>query len=159
MKKADYGDKFDNHLLEQYKQYTDIADRITQRRDQANVFYFSLVSALFAFISYIFQKGTINANNAIILAVISALGALICSSWYLYVMSKKELKRVKYRVISEMEKCLPYPCYTREKQMIDEGRTNGKYTAVRAIEAYIPAILAMAYVVLLVYAVYNMMVL
>ena len=37
-----YGDKFQDHLIEQYKLYVEMADRVSARRAQTNRFYISL---------------------------------------------------------------------------------------------------------------------
>jgi hypothetical protein len=48
---AAYGDKFQDHLMEQYKICVEMADRVSVRRNQANSFYISLLSALIALLS------------------------------------------------------------------------------------------------------------
>ncbi len=48
--KDHYGDNYQAHLLEQYKLYVDITDKISARRNQVNSFYISLLSGLLAFI-------------------------------------------------------------------------------------------------------------
>ena len=48
MDRDKYGDNYQAHLLEQYKLYVEMADRISQRREQSNRFYAGLVSAIVA---------------------------------------------------------------------------------------------------------------
>ena len=57
MKPEEYGDKYSAHLLEQYKLYVEMADRVSQRRDQSNRFYVTIVSALAAIVVVIARLG------------------------------------------------------------------------------------------------------
>ena len=43
-----YGDKYQEHFLEQYKLYVDMAEATSRRRDQVNRFYPTLFSAFAA---------------------------------------------------------------------------------------------------------------
>jgi hypothetical protein len=43
---ADYGDRYREHLFEQYKMYVDSADRISQRRSSTNSFLLTVNAAL-----------------------------------------------------------------------------------------------------------------
>lgn len=53
MTKEEYGDNFQAHLLDQYKLYVEMADRISARRVQINNFYTSFLSGLLAFLSIV----------------------------------------------------------------------------------------------------------
>lgn len=46
MKPEEYGEKYQDHLLAQYKLFVEMADRVSQRRDQSNRFYVTFVSAI-----------------------------------------------------------------------------------------------------------------
>ena len=43
-----YGDKFKDHLIEEYKLFVQMADNVSARRSQANQFYISVLSILLA---------------------------------------------------------------------------------------------------------------
>ena len=45
--------KYNDHVLDQYKLYVEMADRISSRRLTANSFFLSLNSILIAFLSYV----------------------------------------------------------------------------------------------------------
>ena len=51
VEKEIYGDKFQEHLLDQYKIYVELADRVTERRHKTNQFYSSLFSISIPLIS------------------------------------------------------------------------------------------------------------
>ena len=66
-------------LLEQYKLYVDMADRISSRRIEASKFYTSLLTGLLALISLI--EGINLAGVQDILLTIGILGVLLCFVW------------------------------------------------------------------------------
>jgi hypothetical protein len=49
-------DKWHSHLLDQYKLYVEMADRISQRRTSANTYFLSVNSAILAFAGYLTSK-------------------------------------------------------------------------------------------------------
>ena len=49
----EYGENYKAHLLEQYKLYVEMADRISARRQTANSFFLSINTAIIALISYL----------------------------------------------------------------------------------------------------------
>jgi len=48
MNREEYGEQFKEHLIEQYKLYVEMTDRISDRRERTNRFYISLLSVLLA---------------------------------------------------------------------------------------------------------------
>ena len=68
MSSDDYGPEYNNHLLEQYKLYVEMADRVSQRRDQSNRFYVTIVSALAAIVVIIARLGVPEDGTEVILS-------------------------------------------------------------------------------------------
>jgi hypothetical protein len=112
MDKQNYGEKFQDHLLEQYKLYVDLSDRTSARRNQMNSFYTSLLSGLLALITLITNKDIIAFKNtkfqAAAFLAVAALGMLLCIVWYLSIRSYKDLNSGKFKVIHELEQQLPF---------------------------------------------------
>src|SRR5215211_423888 len=48
-----YGGEYQNHLLEQYKLYVQMADKISERRQSANSFFLTINTALIAFLGLV----------------------------------------------------------------------------------------------------------
>ena len=44
MSPEEYGDKYSDHLPEQYKLYVEMTDRVSQRRERSNQFFITLLS-------------------------------------------------------------------------------------------------------------------
>lgn len=135
-------------LLEQYKLYVEMADRVSNRRTEANKFYVSLLTGLFALFSLV----SIPANfQEIMIAGISVLGITLCFVWIVNIRSYRELNSLKFRVIHEMEQHLPFPCYDREWEILKEEAHKRNYFRLTRIEQYIPFLLLIPYIILLVY--------
>lgn len=149
--KDKYGENFNEHLLEQYKLYVEMADKVSERRMQTNKFYISLLSGLLALLSILVTKG--NLNQTLIFVIVSLLGIILCILWYVNIQSYRQLNSGKFKVIHEMEKCLPFPCYEKEWKILGEGKEKSKYLQLTRVEQYIPLILSIPYVLLFLYAI------
>jgi hypothetical protein len=55
------------------------------------------------------------------------LGLAICTIWVVNIRSYKQINSLKFTVIHEMEKKLPYPCYDREWQILQEDANSRSY--------------------------------
>jgi hypothetical protein len=152
MEKEKYGEHYQSHLLEQYKLYVEMADRISARRGQINSFYISLLSGLLAVLSLSSDKQAI-AYKVLIL-VVSLVGLILCFVWLFNIRSFKQLNSAKFTVVHEIEEFLPFACYDREWEIIKQAR-NDKYLQQTKIEQFIPLILALPYLGLLFYALGN----
>lgn len=155
MTKREYGDKFHNHLLEQYKLYVEMADRISIRRAQTNRFYVSLLSGLLALLSIVVQKSIVTDFQKVVFPAVAILGLALCFLWYVNIRSYRQLNTGKFKVIHEIEQHLPFPCYDREWEILGQGKESKKYLQLTRVEQYVPYILAIPYLLLFVYSVYT----
>jgi hypothetical protein len=160
---AKYGQNYQEHLLEQYKLYVQMADNVSARRSQANQFYISVLSALLAVLALVgklFGSGQ-NARPDLInitFLAITILGLVLCVIWFANLLSYRQLNSGKFKVIHEMESELPYACYDREWDLLGRGAAVSKYLPLTHIEQYVPAIVAIPFVMVLVYALRKMLV-
>src|SRR5258707_15794974 len=104
-----YGDKYIEHLLEQYKIYIGAVEKISDRRQKANEFFLTLNTALVALLGFIVSQT--QSNSGITIAVSSMAGLTICYLWYRIVRSYKGLNGGKFLVIHAIEKRLPLALY------------------------------------------------
>jgi hypothetical protein len=148
-----YGIKFHDHLIEEYKIYVEMMDRISSRRTQANQFYISLLSALFGIISIVFDKNLISSPSSIFLTLLSILGILICFVWHINIDSYKQLNSLKFEVIQEIEQMLPFACYSREWNILRNRKK--RYIGLSEIEKYIPFAISTAFFGLFIYSIIN----
>lgn len=152
MKEEGYGEKFREHLLEQYKLYVEMADRVSTRRAQTNRFYISFLSGMLALLSIVIGREIFSDFRAIVFMAVAVLGIVLCGLWYVNIRSYIQLNSGKFKVIHEMEQHLPYPCYEKEWVILGRGRESKKYLQLTRVEQYVPIILTIPYILLLIYS-------
>ncbi len=115
-----YGDKAQDHLLEQYKVYLEMADRVSSRRSQTNGFFITIFSGLLAVIAFIFNKDTqlsLSLQNLLLWGV-GLLGFFLSILWGQAIESSKILNSGKFKVINGIETMLPCPGYYQEWDIV-----------------------------------------
>ncbi|OGU65723.1 MAG: hypothetical protein A2499_00695 [Stygiobacter sp. RIFOXYC12_FULL_38_8] len=129
--------KYNDHILDQYKLYVEMADRISSRRLTANSFFLSLNSILIAFLSYVNfvgqKKIELNFNWLVALA-----GLVLCYMWYRVIRSYRDLNTAKFNVIHQIEKMLPISPYDAEWESVGRGKNSKLYLPFSHIELFIP---------------------
>ena len=150
---ADYGDKYIEHLLEQYKIYINSAEKISDRRQKANEFFLAVNTALVALLGFIATK-TSSDQTAIILALASLAGIAMCYLWYRMIRSYDGLNGGKYKVIHLIERRLPLALYDTEWEILGRGLNKTLYEPFTKIEARVPWIFIGIYFLLLLSAVF-----
>ncbi|MCZ0931711.1 MAG: hypothetical protein OXJ52_00945 [Oligoflexia bacterium] len=129
-------------LLEQYKLYVEMADRISQRRQSANNYFISVNIFLFSFFSYLqYIKFNIGAF------IIFSAGIIVCFVWYRLIKSYKGINSGKFKVIHEMEKNLSYQPYKIEWEKIGKGNDKKLYQPFTKIELYVPWVFSILYAI------------
>lgn len=142
-------------LFEQYKLYVEMTDRNSQRRSITNKFYITVLTGLLAFISWNTSCSQLCDIFEHLLLLISLLGLFLCIIWFININSYKQLNKGKFKVILEMENQLPFPCYSREWDILECGKNHRNYLPYTKIEKLIPALIAILYMFLLLYSIYN----
>ena len=141
-----------DQLLEIYKLHAELADRVSQRREGANRLYVSLQVGLAVFLAALIRFGIGDASERLLLVTIGGLGALLSISWFVVIRSYRQLNTEKYRVLSELEKRLPYQFFTLEWDPQSKGTKSNRYWKLTHVEVTLPAILFALFVGLIVYA-------
>lgn len=138
--------KYQDHVLEQYKIYVEMADRISARRNVANTFFLTLHTAIIGSIGFAFGKGfKLIDQNFIIFPLLAVLA--LCYAWWRLVKSYRQLNTAKYKVIGELEKRLPAsPYWSAEWTALGEGKDIKLYVPLTHIENWIPIIFSIIYV-------------
>ncbi len=147
-------DKYQDHILEQYKIYVEMADRISSRRNLANTFFLTLNSIVLGTIGFAFDKILCIKNEYILFIPLIAILAL-CYVWWRLIKSYRQLNTAKYSVIGEMEKKLPAsPYYFAEWNALGEGKNRKLYVPLTHVENWIPVIFAGGYIFICVYSLF-----
>ncbi|MHA1195166.1 MAG: RipA family octameric membrane protein [Promethearchaeota archaeon] len=149
-----------NILIEQYKLYVEMADRVSNRRNNSNIFYVSLLSSILALFMFIIEHKIIPDFSIFnfFLLLIGMISVSLSITWFFNIRSYEQLNSVKFDIIHNMEKELPYQCYKKEWDLIkgEEGDKKKKYLRVTKIEQSVPFIFIILYTSLLIYSIINL---
>ena len=160
MSPDDYGPEYKPHLLEQYKLYVEMADRVSQRRDQSNRFYVTIVSALAAIVVIIARLGVpadgteVMLSASVAFVVAGLFGLALSVVWFFNIRSYRMLNRAKFKVINRMEKQLPFAAYKKEWKIARPAKGRRPYFQLTRVEQYVPVIFMVLSIALIIYAVY-----
>lgn len=147
-----YGDKYIEHLLEQYKIYISAAEKISDRRQKTNEFFLGLNTALVAFLGLIATKVS-QSEISFMLILSSIAGIVICYLWFRIITSYKGLNSAKFKVIHAIELRLPLALYDTEWEMLDRGKNKKVYWPFSHIELHVPKIFILIYFALMLSAI------
>lgn len=142
-----YGDRFQQDLLEEYKLYVEMADQVSARRIQTNHFYISVISTLLGLNIVLLEANLF--KSSFLTLVLCLLGIVLCITWYVNINSYKQLNSLKFQVIQEMESFLPFSCFAREWQILKLD--SKRYHRMSNIEKYVPLIVASLQAILFLY--------
>lgn len=155
---AAYGDRYKDHLLEQYKLYVESADHISDRRSTANNFFLSVNGFLISIIGILPQLNVVPLEFSMIWLIgISAVGILFSVAWIILIQSYKKLNAAKYTIVGLMEKRLPaapfdveWKYLTADKKKKKRFGISERYFPLTLIESWVPGICILIYLGLIV---------
>jgi hypothetical protein len=143
-----YGDKYIEHLLDQYKIYINATEKISDRRQKTNEFFLGLNTALVALLGFIATK-TSQSEISLMVGVSAIAGITICYLWYRIIASYKGLNSAKFKVIHAIEMRLPLALYDTEWEMLGRGENKKIYWPFSHIELHVPKIFMGIYAILI----------
>lgn len=142
-----------DQLLEQYKLYVELADRVSDRRIKTNQYFITLLSGLLVVLSFALHKDqqtTLSQYQPYIVFSVGLLGIILCLVWQINIRSYRQLNSQKFQVIHDMEKQLPYPLFTKEWELLGEGKDRKKYLQLSRVEKWVPLILSIPFFIILI---------
>ena len=142
---------YKTHILEQYKMYVEMTDRVSARRNFTNTFFLSLHTTILAVIGFTYDKMDFFQEKW--LAIFPFVGIIaLCLIWWLILFSFRKLNSAKHKVAGALEKRLPAsPYWTGEWSILDRGGDIKKYIRLTMLERVIPLVFASFYVMILLY--------
>ncbi len=139
-------DKYQNAVLEQYKIYVEMADRISARRSLTNTFFLTLNIAVFTFTGAFLQIQPRTASWLLAFPLVALLGQ--CAAWFYLVRSYRQLNTAKYEVVGALEAGLPAsPYWLAEWTALGEGKDRAKYWPLTHLEQWVPILFATIYLI------------
>lgn len=126
-------EKYQDHLLDQYKLYVEMADRVSARRQTANSYFLSINTAILGFAGYVTTK---SAGGQV--WVLGLVGIVLSYLWYRIIVSYRDLNSAKFKVVHEIEKRLPISPYDAEWEAMGRGKEPSLYHPLTHIEKGVP---------------------
>jgi hypothetical protein len=137
-------EKYQAAILEQYKIYVEMADRISARRGLANTFFLTLNTVVFTIIGVFWKDRPQAATWLLLLPLIVLLGQ--CLAWFWLIRSYRQLNTAKWIVVGALEERLPASPYWRaEWKAVGEGQDPSKYWPLSHLEQWVPMLFAACY--------------
>ncbi len=130
-----------------FELYLATAEKVGDRRAQANAWMLSVNSAIVGLYGYLQADKMVvsSPQKAIWLWAIPIAGAIVCAAWTALLASYRKLNRAKFAVLAELEKELPLPLFTREEQFLNRD----KRIPLSRIERWIPGCFILLYATML----------
>jgi hypothetical protein len=140
------GEKYQAAILEQYKLYIEMADRVSARRGLTNTFFLSINTAIFTLIGLFWKDRPQIDSWALAIPLAIALGQ--CTAWWWLVRSYRQLNAAKFKVAGVLEERLPAsPFWKAEWYSLGEGKDWSKYLPLTHLEQWVPVLFGLAYLV------------
>ncbi|WP_345207332.1 RipA family octameric membrane protein [Fodinibacter luteus] len=132
-------------VVDQYKLYVEMADRVSARRSLANTFFLTLNTAIFVAIG-VFWKDPPRASPWLGLMPLLVL-VLQCLVWFWIIRSYRQLNAGKWAVVGALERRLPAsPWWTAEWSALGSGKDPSRYWPLTHVEQWVPFLFAVAYI-------------
>lgn len=152
-----YGDKYRDHILEQYRLYVEMAEKTSERRSTANNFFLSVNGFLLSIIGILPQVGGISTDFSLVwMSGIVAAGIIFCFAWMTIIRSYKKLNEAKFTIIGRLEKKLPLALFDSEWKYLTTGKKKKRrfgvmirYFPLTLIESWVPGTCIALYIGLL----------
>lgn len=138
-------EQYREHILEQYKLYVEMADRISNRRDVANAFFLTLNGLFFGAVGVMIDQFEPKWTMLFPLAVL----LFGCFFWWRLILSYKQLNGAKWAIVGEFETKLPASPYGKAewKNALKEGKDRKVYWPLTHLESWIPVLFFVGYVI------------
>ena len=133
-------------IMEQYKLYVEMTDRISSRRGLANTFFLTLHSGILTLVA-VFWKDQPEGVSPWYLLPLLVIALGLCLAWFWLVRSYRQLNSGKFAVIGALERRLPAsPWWNGEwKALRGEQQDKATYWALTHLEIWVPLLFALAY--------------
>jgi hypothetical protein len=156
MKPEAYGPDFREHLMDQYKLYIEMADRVSQRRATANNFFLSANTLIVSIFGAVVDNSALTSDSTQMwFPLLIALSGLAFSiAWFYIVKSYRQLNSGKFKVIQSIEQNLPLALYKVEWEALGKGKDPKIYWPLSKIETYVPLTFSMIYLAITLFNIY-----
>jgi len=139
---ADYPEgKHQDHILELFKLYIEMTQKISQRRANANTWFLTINTALMTVIGVCLSKEL----YPIIITLVSLVGVTGCYLWRRLIISYKQMNWGRFAVIHKIEEMLPLSIAKAEWYVLGQGKIPKLYKPFTDVEKIVPTIFSVLY--------------
>lgn len=139
-------EKYDEHLLEQYKIYLTDKIWLNNRRGNSNRLFLTLATGLITVTTIFFSNQIVNFSYQNIARLfVSLFGFLLCFPWLINIHSYSKMDYIKTKILINMEKHLPY------QGLREFEDSKGKLINLTTAELFMPALFLVSFTLLLIY--------
>jgi hypothetical protein len=133
-------------VLEQYRIYVEMSDRVSSRRGIANTFFLTLNTLIFTVVGLFWQHRP--TADEWLLALPAFVLVAQCVAWFWILRSHQQLNSAKFAVIGVLEENLPAsPYWLGEWSALGKGADKRLYWPLTRLEQLIPLLFSMAYII------------
>ena len=143
IKSESYNGDYNAAILEQWKTCVEMANSMTEKRNNSNSIFITINSALFAVITFSLDYKSI---------LLSAVGIAVCVLWLKSTISYKQLSSVKYHIINDIEKQLPLTPFAFEWEKL---KCEKKYKGLINFEKVLPWVFIVIYVISIIWPLHT----
>lgn len=138
--------------VELYKLHSELADRVSQRREGANRLHVSIAVGLVVFLGTLIRFSGDQGLDAIVFVAVGLCGMIVCASWYVVLRSYRQLNAEKFRVLRDLETRLPYEFFTAEWDPESVGSKSNRYMRLSVVETIMPLVFGALFLAMTAYA-------
>jgi hypothetical protein len=151
-KKEKYGNKYQDHLIEQYKIYLSGIEKNSDRRNSANKYFLSINTALITILGLTFQFGSYD-GRVFVRIMVALAGIILSIIFFFLIRAYKQLNTGKFEIIHKIEEDLPCSPYKDEWVVLEEGKNWKTYFPFSHVELLIPWVFGFGYILILIYVI------
>jgi hypothetical protein len=140
----DFGDKFKEQLIDQYKLLVENANRISSQRLISNSFYITLLTAVLAI--YPILKETSAKSYSLYILGFAGIGLSII--WWFSICSYRTMNSIKFKIINKIEEELPASPFKTEYEISKNASIS--HITFTKVEAKVPWVFIIIFVIVLI---------
>ncbi|MEU7292288.1 hypothetical protein AB0A76_03620 [Streptomyces exfoliatus] len=148
-------EQFHHYLLEQYKLYVEMTDRMSARRALTNSFFLTVNLAAVGAIGTA-NVGDLSRESSIVPVIAGLILMSQCFVWFHTLRSYRMLNKAKYSVIEILEEKLPARVYSKGEwgAYVRSGK-KGRYLRLTTAEQMMPVIFGAGYLSVLLHSLWS----
>lgn len=131
-----------SQILDIYKIHVEMADRVSQRRENTNRLFVAILSAMVVLIVAMpgFAPNTELLPAKFTIPIVALTGVFLAAAWFVVIKSYRQLNDGKFQALHELEQSLPFSFYTIEWNKLQRGENRRVYWKLTVVETFLPLI-------------------